>query len=38
MRRDGLALLAGLFCCVLAAAWTVGLIVLGAELTSRLFA
>jgi hypothetical protein len=38
MRRDGVALLAGLFCCVLAAAWTVGLIVLGAELTSRFFA
>jgi len=38
MRRDGLALLAGLFCCVLAAAWAAGVAVLGTEVVGRLLA
>ena len=37
MRRDGLALLAGSVLCVLGAAWAVGVVVLGAELTGMLF-
>ena len=37
MRRDGVALLAGLAFCVLATGWAVGVVVLGAELTSMVF-
>jgi hypothetical protein len=38
MRRDGAALLAGLVCCALATAWAVGVVALGAEITSRILA
>jgi len=37
MRRDGVALLAGLLCCALGIAWAVGVVVLGAELTAMIF-
>ena len=37
MRRDGLALLAGLVCCALGTGWAVGVVVLGAELAGMIF-